>query len=222
MSWLLPTWALSGTESGSQVTTGTKYEGTVLAVGAKTTPVVSFATRSNTGSGTGVTNTGTRVVIPKCKPSQIDEWMTGQRGRYVAARNYTAKVIYTNTGKTCTLTRTYIGVQAVVGKDHVPVGMGSVTPTVAFIGSITLEPGHTAAASVIIDSTSSSSFRQMLKVHNGTCAPKYADAIKVFGLYSGWPVEYLTLPVRISVCTTNFVNVGAGPIAITKKVIVHG
>ena len=34
-SWLLPTWALSGPETGSQVTTGSKYEGNVLAVSAQ-------------------------------------------------------------------------------------------------------------------------------------------------------------------------------------------
>jgi len=220
-SWLLPTWALSGTESGAKVPTGTMYGGSVLAVGARTTPVVSFVTPSNAAPGTGVSNTGTRVVIPKCKPSQINEWMAGQSGKFVVTRNYTARVIYTNIGKTCTLARTYIGVQAVLGKDHVPVGMGSVTPTVAFIGSITLQSGHTAAASFIIDSTSSSSFRQMLKDHNGTCAPKYADGFKVFGLYGGWPVKYFTLPVRFSVCTTDFDNVGAGPIALTKKIVVH-
>lgn len=34
-SWLLPTWALSGSETGSSVTTGVTYEGNVLAVSAQ-------------------------------------------------------------------------------------------------------------------------------------------------------------------------------------------
>ncbi|HUZ40245.1 MAG TPA: hypothetical protein VMU68_02495 [Acidimicrobiales bacterium] len=220
-SWLLPTWKLSGPESGTSVTNGSKYTGHVLAVGAKTTAVVSFVTPANAGSETGVTNTSTHLVIPKGKPSQINEWMAGQSGRYIATRSYSARVIYTNIGRTCALARTYIGVQAVAGRDHTPIGMGSVTPTNTFGGSITLKSGHTAAASVVIGSTSSSSFRQMLKDHDGTCAPKYANAIKVFGLYSGWPVKYFTFPVRLSICTTNFFNVSAGPIAITKKIVVH-
>ena len=178
-------------------------------------------TKTTTSIGSGVTQTGTGMDVPKCKPSQLTEWMTGQSGRYVATRNYTAKVIFTNNGKTCSLPRTYVGAQAVTGKDHETIGHGSVTPTVAFIGSLILQRGHTAAATLTIGSTSSSSFHQMLKDHDGTCAPKYADAIKVFGLYSGWPVKYFTLPVDVSVCTTYWSNISAGTIAITNRVIVH-
>jgi hypothetical protein len=158
--------------------------------------------------------TSTRLVIPECKSTQIDEWMVGPSGRYDASHNYSAEVIYTNLGKTCTLARTYVVVQAVAGKDHAPVGMGSTVPLASFGGSITLRSQHTAAASVIIDSISAASFRK-------TCAPKYADAIKVFGLYSGWPVKYFNLGIRLLVCTMRDDNVGAGAIALTRKVVVH-
>jgi hypothetical protein len=191
-------------------------------VGMKTTTSTALVTPTTAGNGSGVTNTDARLGVPKCIQSQIAEWMSGQSGRYVATQNYTVKVIYTNHGKTCSLARTYIGAQAVTGKDHEPIGRGSVVPTVGFIGSIILQRGHTAAATVTIGSTSSSSFRQLLKRYDGTCAPKYADTIKVFGLYSGWPVKYFALPDRVSVCTTYWINVAAGPISITKRVIVHG
>lgn len=158
--------------------------------------------------------TNTRLAIPECTPAQIDEWMAGPSGRYDASRNYSADVIYANLGKTCTLARTYAGVQAVSGKDHAPVGMGSTVPLAAFGGSFILRSQHTAAASVIIYSISSASIRQ-------TCAPKYADAIEVFGLYKGWPVKYFNLGIRLLVCTTSDDNVGAGPIALTKRIVVH-
>jgi hypothetical protein len=160
-------------------------------------------------------STSARLTTPQCKPVEIHEWMVAPSGRYNASRNYTFEIIYTNVGKTCALPRTYVGVQAVAGKDRSPVGNGSAIPLASFGGSITLRSQHTAEAIVTIDSTFLAPFRK-------TCAPKYADAIKVFGLYNGWPDKYFGLFHRVLVCTSGDDNVGAGTIALTKKIIVHG
>jgi hypothetical protein len=220
-----PRWRRIPTFVGASVAAGSvAVAGALMLFGSSPALVqgTGVGTKTTTSIGSGVTQTGTRMDVPKCKLSQLTEWMEGQSGRYVATQNYTAKVIFTNTGKTCSLARTYVGALAVTGKEHEAIGHGSVTPSVAYNRSIILQRGHTAAATITIGSTSTSSFHKMLKNHDGTCAPKYADAIKVFGLYSGWPVKYFTLPVPVSVCTTYWSNVAAGTIAITKRVIVHG
>jgi hypothetical protein len=178
-------------------------------------PLVIAAGTVSSTLAANASSTSTRLVIPRCKPVQIDEWMAAPSGRFNASRNYTLKVIYTNLGRTCTIPRTYVGVQAVAGKNHSPVGMGSAIPLASFGGSITLRSQHTAAASVFIDSTNAASFRKR-------CAPKYADAIEVFGFYNGWPVKYFALFHRVLVCTSGDDNIGAGTIALTKKIIVHG
>lgn len=200
---------LQGTGAGTKTTTS-------LAAGSVVTPTTTKA------SGTGITVTGTGITLKKCLPSQMSEWMVTSSGPYVATRDFTGRVIYENTGRACTLAITYIAIQAVAGTHRVAIGSGSVTPTVAFTGKVTLQRGQTAAASIFIGSTTSSSFRKLLKTHDGTCVAKFADAIKVFGLYSGWPVKYFALPERLLVCATGYDNVGAGPIAKTKRVVVHG
>ena len=200
---------LQGTGTGSKTTTG-------LAAGSVVTPTTTKASEKS------ITLTGAGITLKKCSPSQISEWMVTSSGPYVATRGFAGRVIYENTGRACTLAITYIAVQAVAGTDRVAIGSGSVTPTIAFTGKVTLQRGQTAAASVFIGSTTSSSFRKLLKTHDGTCVAKFADAIKVFGLYSGWPVKYFALPERLLVCATGYGNVGAGPIAKTKRVVVHG
>lgn len=173
-------------------------------------------------SGSGVTMTGAGDVVPKCTPSQITEWMVSPNAPYVSTRDLIVKVIYENTGRVCTLTRTYVGVQAVAGINRVDVGRGSVTPADSLVGNIALQRGQTAAASIVIGSITSPSFRQMLKTHNGKCSPQLADAVKVQGLYGGWLTRYFALPERVPVCTNNFANVAAGAIAKTKRAVVHG
>ncbi len=200
---------LQGTGTGTKTTTSLGASSLVV---PSTTKV----------SGSGITVTGTGIILKNCSPSQISEWMVTSSGPYVATRDFTGRVIYENTGRACTLARTYIGVQAVAGTNRVAIGRGSVTPTVAILGKLTLQRGQTAAASFFIGSTTSSSFRKLLKTHDGTCVAKFANAIKVFGLYSGWPVKYFALPERLLVCTSGYGNVGAGPIAKTKRVVVHG
>jgi len=171
----------------------------------------------------GVTLTSSRYVVPKqCVASQISEWMVGSRGPYVTSRTYKEEVIYTNTGKACELASTYLAVQTTMGKDHIVVGEGSVVPTSLSDRRILLKSGHTAAATILIASTSSLSFQEILMSHDGTCAPKLVDTVKVLGLYAGWPTRYFGLPARYEVCTTGFNNVSAGPVALTKKVVVHG
>ena len=200
---------LQGTGAVTKTTTS-------VAAGSVVAPTI---TRS---SGTGITVTGADIILKRCLPSQISEWMVTSSGPYVATRDFTGRVIYENTGRACTLARTYIGVQAVAGTNRVAIGNGSVTPTVAILGKLTLQRGQTAAATFFVGSTTSPSFRRLLKAHDGTCGAKFANAIKVFGLYSGWPVKYFALPERLLVCTSGYGNVGAGPIAKTKRVIVHG
>jgi hypothetical protein len=188
-----------------------------------TTPISDSVTPTTTRTVSGVTLTSSRYVVPKkCVASQISEWMVGSVGPYVAGRTYKEEVIYANTGKACQLASTYLGVQTTVGKDHTVVGEGSVFPTSLSNRRILLKSGHTAAATIVIASTSSLSFQQMLMSHDGTCAPKLVDTVKVLGLYSGWPTRYFALPARYAVCTTGFDNVSAGPVALTKRIVVHG
>ncbi len=174
------------------------------------------------GGTAGATATGVQLAVAKCKSSYINEWSAGPSGRYVTTNDFTMKIIYTNTGKTCYLPITYVAFQPVSGTSHSLVGMGSATPTVFVYGKVVLKHGETAAADLTIDSTTSKQFLRLEKSHGTKCAPRFANGVEVLGLYGGWPTEYASFNQRLAICTSHYDNIAGSYIAKTKKIIVHG
>jgi len=55
--------------------------------------------------------------------------------------------------------------------------------------------------------------KQVVRTHGGSCTPKLADGIVLFGLGTNWPRKYFALPEKVPVCTSDYFNVVGNVIA---------
>jgi hypothetical protein len=142
--------------------------------------------------------------------------MTPPKGTYSPSAGFQATLWFQNTGSKCTLNVDNVPVQAVSGPSHTPVGLGSLSGTVAY-PPIVLSHGNRAFAKVSISSISTPEFKKMVREHGSSCSPKYADGIEVVSNSTvrsdSWPSHYFALSEQVPVCTKDYFNVGAGVIA---------
>jgi hypothetical protein len=152
---------------------------------------------------------------PTCRPAQLQPSMSPPQGTYSASAGFKATLWFLNTGAKCTLGVDNVPVQAVSGPSHKPVGVGSLSGTVAY-PPIVLAKGERAYASVSIGSISTAAFKKMVLEHGSSCAAKFADGIEVVSnpavRSDSWPSHYFSLPLRVPVCTKDYFNVAAGVI----------
>ncbi len=150
-----------------------------------------------------------------CRPSQMLASMSPPRGTYSASAGFRATLWFENTGGTCRPIVDNVPVQAVSGPSHRPVGIGSLSGTVAY-PMLLLGHGDFVYASVSIGSISTAQFKDMVRVHGSSCSPKYADGIEVESnpkvANDSWPSHYFALPEQVPVCTKDYFNVAAGVI----------
>jgi hypothetical protein len=180
----------------------TVLTGTLLSISAFTAPLTSATAKDTT-------------LPPTCRPAQLRPSMRPPQGTYSASAGFKATLWFQNTGATCTLVVDNVPVEGVSGASHAPVGVGSVSGAVAY-PPIVLVNADRAYASVSIGSISTTAFKKMVREHGSSCAPKYADGIKVESnpaVHSdSWPSHYFALPERVPICTKDYFNVAAGVI----------
>jgi hypothetical protein len=152
---------------------------------------------------------------PTCRPAQLRPSMSPPKGTYSTSAGFKATLWFENTGSTCTLIVDNVPVQAVNGPSHTPVGVGSLSGTVAY-PPIVLANGDRAYANVSISSISTAAFKKMVREHGSSCAPKYAEGIEVESnpavRNDSWPSHYFALPDRVPICTKDYFNVATGVI----------
>ena len=162
---------------------------------------------------------------PICRPDQLLPSMSPSKGTYSSSAGFQATLWFQNAGGSCTLIVDNVPVQAVSGPAHSPVGVGSLSGTVAY-PSLVLAHGDLAYASVSIGSISTARFKKTVREHGSSCSPKYADGIEMVSnskvLSDSWPSHYFALPERVPVCTKDYFNVGAGVIAKSPVGVIKG
>lgn len=152
-----------------------------------------------------------RSKVPACRATQMRVSMTLPKTPYSPNRGFHATIWYTNEGATCYVTPDNLAYVAVSGPNHTVVG-SSISGTVAY-QSFNLEHGRQAFAAITIASISTPAFKKMVRTHGGSCTPKLADGIVLFGLGHNWPSKYIRLPEKVPVCTTDYYNVEGNVVA---------
>ncbi|NNN08895.1 MAG: hypothetical protein HKL85_06850 [Acidimicrobiaceae bacterium] len=150
-----------------------------------------------------------------CRPSQLIPSMSPPRGTYSSSAGFRATLWFKNTGATCAPVVDNVPVQAVNGPSHRPVGISSLSGTVAY-PMMVLGHGDFVYATVSIGSISTAQFKELVRVHGSSCSPKYANGIEVLAnprvASDSWLSHYFALPERVPVCTQDYFNVSAGVI----------
>ncbi len=176
--------------------------GVLLAVTPLTTPSLGASPNSATSPAT-------------CRSSQLRVSMSPPRGTYASSAGFRATLWFKNTGAACAPIVDNVPVQAVSGSTHRPVGISSLSGTVAY-PKLVLGHGGFVYATVSIGSISTAQFKALVRVHGSSCSPKYADGIEVLAnprvASDSWPSHYFALPERVPVCTKDYFNVSAGVI----------
>ena len=141
--------------------------------------------------------------------------MSPPRGTYSSSAGFRATLWFKNTGATCAPVVDNVPVQAVSGPSHRPVGISSLSGTVAY-PMMVLGHGDFVYATVSIGSISTAQFKELVRVHGSSCSPKYANGIEVLAnprvASDSWLSHYFALPERVPVCTKDYFNVSAGVI----------
>ncbi len=160
-----------------------------------------------------------------CRPSQLLPSMSPPRGTYSSSAGFRATLWFKNTGATCAPIVDNVPVQAVSGPSHRPVGISSLSGTVAY-PMLVLGNGDFVYATVSIGSISTAQFKALVRVHGSSCSPKYAEGIEVLAnpkiASDSWPSHYFALPERVPVCTKDYFNVSAGVIEKTPVGFIKG
>lgn len=149
--------------------------------------------------------------VPACHAPQMTVSLVLPRIPYSPNRGFHATVWYANAGATCYVSPDNLMYEAVSGPKHVVIG-SALSGTVAY-QSFILQHGQRAYAAIVIGSITTPAFKQLVRTHGGSCAPKLADAIVLLGLGANWPPKYFALPEEVPVCTTDFYNVEGNVIA---------
>ena len=180
----------------------TAIAGTVLSMTPLITPSLGASSKPATSAAT-------------CHAGQLRVSMSPPRGTYSSSAGFRATLWFKNLGAACAPIVDNVPVQAVSGPSHRPVGISSLSGTVAY-PALVLGHGDFAYASVSIGSISTAQFKELVRVHGSSCAPNYADGIEVIAnpkvASDSWPSQYFALPERVPVCTKDYFNVSAGVI----------
>jgi hypothetical protein len=93
-------------------------------------------------------------------------------------------VRYTNEGSACLMSKVDVGVQAVTGPTHIPLGQGSLSDMVARRPFVL---DHHAAARALVQ------LIEPLSPVAYSCLPVAIDAIEITGYLYGWPTHYFSV-----------------------------
>lgn len=123
--------------------------------------------------------------VPACHSAQMKVTLGSTKEvRAHKSVQWLGWVRYTNEGSTCLMSKTDVGVQAVTGKTHTPLGQGSVSDAVGRMPFV-LHPHGSARALV-----------ELIETHSGpvySCVPVPIDAIEITGYLDGWPKHYFSV-----------------------------
>jgi len=122
---------------------------------------------------------------PACRSAQMKVTLgfTNLEMRHNPPR-WVGWVRYTNEGSSCLMSKLDVGVQAVFGKAHTPLGQGSIRNAPSRVPFI-LHP-HSSARAVV----------ELVETHTGpvlSCYPTPVDTIEITGYLYGWPKHYFSL-----------------------------
>lgn len=108
-----------------------------------------------------------------------------------ATLTWTGQVRYRNFGATCTMSRSDVGVQAVIGAAHTPIGQGSISDAVARLAFVM---AHNSSA------VGSVSVILMYPKYPKSCVPVAINTIEITGYEYGWPSKYFNVSHQLGIC----------------------